>query len=111
MNYGHASRVANFINTNEDALIGQLVDGVSATGISSHRSTQIEAWHKEIRLLQAELTFARFRDWFIILEYEIPRRSHRPDVILLSATTIFVIEFKVGARIYDAGSCWQVNME
>lgn len=109
MNYGHASRVANFIHTNEDALIGQLVDGVSATGISSHRSTQIEAWHKEIRLLQAELTSARFQDWFILLEYEIPRRSHRPDVILLSATTIFVIEFKVGARIYDAGSCWQVN--
>ena len=109
MSYGHASRVAKFIRTDEDALIGQLVDGVSASGISSHRSTQIKAWREEIRLLRAELICAQFQDWFIILEYEIPRRSHRPDVILLSATTIFVIEFKVGAETYDAGSCWQVN--
>ena len=109
MSYGHASRVANFIHTDENALIGQLVDGVSASGISSHRSTQIEAWRKEIRLLQAHLTSAQFLDWFIILEYEIPRRSHRPDVILLSAATIFVIEFKVGAETYDASSYWQVS--
>ena len=109
MSHGHASRVASFIRTNVDALIGQLVDGVSASGISSHRSTQIEAWHKEIHLLKEQLNSAQFQDWFIILEYEIPRRSHRPDVILLNTTTIFVIEFKIGAKTYDASSCWQVN--
>ena len=109
MSYGHASSVNDFIITDEDTLIGRLVDGVAASGISSHRTTQIQAWRQEIRLLKEHLADPRFDDWFVILEYEIPRRSRRPDVILLSSTTIFVIEFKIGARDYDSTSCWQAN--
>ena len=109
MGYGHASKVADFIKTDNDALIGQLVNGVASTGISTHTTTQIVAWRQEISLLQEQLSNPRVRDWFVILEYEIPRRSRRPDVILLSPTTIFVIEFKVGGQHYDSTSQWQVN--
>ena len=109
MSHGHASSVYCFIDLDEDTLIGRLINGVATTGISSHRSAQIEAWQREIRLLKAQLTDPRVQDWFIILEYELPRRSRRPDVILLSSTTIFVVEFKVGALGYDAASCWQAN--
>ena len=109
MSYGHASKVDCFITTDEDTLIGRLINGVAATGISSHRSAQIEAWRIEIRMLKEQLADPQFQDWFIILEYEIPRRSRRPDVILLNSTTIFVVEFKVGARGYDSASRWQTN--
>ena len=109
MGYGHASRVGRFIRTDEDTLIGQLVSGVGSTGIISHRTAQIEAWKSEIRLLKAQLADPRFQDWFIILEYEIPRRSRRPDVILLNSDTIFVVEFKIGSQAYDSMSCWQAN--
>ena len=109
MGYGHASRVGRFIRTDEDTLIGQLVSGVGSTGIISHRTAQIEAWKSEIRLLRAQLADPQFQDWFIILEYEIPRRSRRPDVILLNADTIFVVEFKIGSQAYDSMSCWQAN--
>lgn len=109
MSYGHASRVDCFIRTDEDTLIGRLVNGVAATGISSHRSAQIEAWKREICLLKEQLSASQFQDWFIILEYELPRLSRRPDVILLNSTTIFVVEFKIGAQTYDSASCFQAN--
>ena len=109
MSYGHASRIDCFIRTDEDTLIGRLVNGVAATGISSYRSAQIEAWKREIRLLKEQLSASQFQNWFIILEYELPRRSRRPDMILLSSKTIFVVEFKIGAQAYDSVSCLQVN--
>ena len=52
MGYGYASRVGCFLKTDEDTLVGQLANGVAATGISSHRSAQVEAWQFEIRLLK-----------------------------------------------------------
>ena len=109
MAHGHASRIDNFIETDENTLVGRLVNGVASTGISSHRSTQIKAWQQELRLLKEQLAAPQFNDWFIILEYEIPRRSRRPDVIILNSTTIFVVEFKTGARGFDPTACWQAN--
>ena len=109
MGYGHASLVGDFIRTDEDTLVGRLVNGVAATGVSSHKSAQVEAWQLEIRLLKEQLADPQFQDWFIILEYEIPRRSRRPDVILLNPNTIFVVEFKIGARVYDSMSRWQAS--
>ena len=109
MGYGHASFVRDFVKDDEDTLIGRLIGAVGATGISTHRSTQVEAWRKSIRLLKEQLSDPRFCDWFIVLEYEIPRRSRRPDVILLSSTSVFVMEFKIGAQDYDSASQWQTR--
>lgn len=107
--HGYANSVSHFISSDEDALIGQLVDGVASTGISSHQTAQIDAWREEIQLLKSQLSTSRFQDWFIILEYEIPRRSRRPDMILLSPTAVFVIEFKIGGLDYDSASRWQAT--
>ena len=107
MAHGYAEYVKHFVDADEDSLIGQLIEGVATTGISSHENTQIQAWRDEIRLLKKQLASPAFQDWFIILEYEIPRRSRRPDVILLSETTVFVVELKVGALDYDSASRWQ----
>ena len=109
MSYGHASSVREFITTAEDALIGRLTSAVASTGVPSQRTAQIEAWKQEIRLLKEQLASPQFQQWHIVLEYEIPRRSRRPDVVLLNATTIFVIEFKMGARTFDSTSRWQAT--
>ena len=109
MAHGHASTVSNFIETDENTLIGRLVDGVGSTGIFAHEQPQIEAWREEIRLLKRQLNAPEFQDWFIILEYEIPRRSRRPDVILLSSTTVFAVEFKIRAQNWDSASRWQAT--
>ena len=109
MSYGHASRVDRFIRLDGEYLIGRLVTAITATGIASHRSQQIEAWEQEIEILKQQLADPHFKEWFLVMEYEIPRRDRRPDVILLSARTIFVVEFKIGAKAYDSSSCFQVS--
>ena len=109
MGYGHASAVGEFIKTPEDTLIGRLTSSIASTGVPNQRTAQIDAWKQEIRLLKEQLSDPQLDQWFIILEYEIPRRSRRPDVILLKSTTILVIEFKMGARNFDSTSRWQVT--
>ena len=109
MSYGHASLVREFASTPEDTLIGRLTSAVASTDVPSQRTAQIEAWKLEIRLLKQQLASPEFDQWFIILEYEIPRRSRRPDVVLLNSTTVFVVEFKIGARNFDSTSRWQVT--
>ena len=109
MAHGHASTVGEFLKIDEDSLIGQLASGVFGTGINELSNAQERAWREEVRLLRDQLSALVFQDWYIILEYEIPRRSRRPDVILLSATTIFVVEFKMGSSRWDSASRWQTE--
>ena len=97
------------MRTPEDTLIGRLTSAVASTGVPSQRTTQIDAWKREIRLLKEQLASPQLHHWHIVLEYEIPRRSRRPDVVLLNSTTIVVVEFKMGSRVFDSTSRWQVT--
>jgi hypothetical protein len=108
VSHGFAGHVAEFLDTDEDALIGRLIEGVASTGVNAHRNAQIEAWRAQIRILRYQLANVPFRDWFIVLEYELPRRARRPDVVLLYGGIVFAVEFKVGAEGHDAGARWQV---
>lgn len=109
MSHGFAGRVAEFLSLGDDALIGRLIEGVAATGVDGHRNAQITAWREQIRILRRQLVGAPFQTWFILLEYEIPRRSRRPDAVLLHGSAVFVVEFKVGADAHNAASRWQVQ--
>ena len=104
MSHGYAGYVRSFVNEDEDALVGKLVSAVQSTGVRDVGPEQVMAWRETIRLLRDQLSRPEFDDWYIILEYEIPRRSSRPDVILLSETTVFVIECKIGSDRYDTAS-------
>jgi len=60
---------------------------------------QIRAWSDSIPWLQDECRSLvrcddRARTYTAILEYELPRESRRPDVILLESGTILVLELK-----------------
>lgn len=109
MSHGFADYVADFLRLEEDKLIGRMIAGVAATGVDGHRNAQITAWREQIRILQRQLAGEPFHTWFIILEYEIPRRSRRPDAVILHGSAVFVVEFKVGAEAHDATSRWQVQ--
>jgi hypothetical protein len=109
MSHGFAGRIDEFRRLDEDALIGRLIDGVAVTGVDGHRNAQITAWREQVHILRRQLEGAQFQTWSIVLEYEIPRRSRRPDALLLHGSTIFVLEFKVGAETHDAMARWQVQ--
>ncbi len=67
--------------------------------------TQRDAWIEEIRILQATLTSFQGAVYF---EYAIPRMGRRIDVVLLIKSVIFVLEFKVGERLFPAYAVDQV---
>ncbi|MGO9606207.1 MAG: DNA/RNA helicase domain-containing protein [Candidatus Binataceae bacterium] len=106
---GYTARVEQFFAADEDLVVGVLVNAVAASGIESQRSTQIIAWKQELEILKAQLQPSEFHSWNIAIEYNLPRRSKRPDVILLADDLIFVIEFKLGATSHDASARWQVE--
>jgi hypothetical protein len=93
--------------------LGRLASAASTSGFVSHYHRQTEAWEAELKVIQdvaAELlnTVPGSANYWILFEYEIPRRQRRPDVVLLADDLIFVIEFKVGMDCFAGGDAWQV---
>lgn len=67
--------------------------------------TQRNAWIEQIHILQETLDG---QDGGIYFEYAIPRMGRRIDVVLLIKSVIFVLEFKVGERDFQAHALDQV---
>ncbi len=67
--------------------------------------TQREAWQEEIICLKEALQSLEGK---VYLEYSIPRMGKRVDAIVISGSIIFVIEFKIGSREYNAQALDQV---
>jgi len=82
--------------------VGRLVGGVARSGIHEQKSAQFSAWRTQLAILKRELADDDFQDWFAVLEFEIPRRQRRPDLVLLCGGLVFVVEFKVGSSTHDA---------
>lgn len=97
--FAYRAKVNQFLVSQEDEILGQLTN--------QHRFRQLEqqqinAWLRQIRELKQTLT--GFPDATLLLEFEIPRIGKRVDGILLLNGSILVLEYKVGAKTYDATS-------
>lgn len=114
MSAGFASYISDFLETDNYLIVGSLVRAIADTGIERQRSRQIKVWEDEIVLLKQHLSHlvsgnAHMGGWYIIFEYDLPRRQKRPDIIFLARDVILVLEFKVGAAHYDAAARWQAE--
>lgn len=109
-----AVSIPEFLALSPEAILGRLTAPVSTRSVTVQYRQQIDAWRTEIDLLRATCqrvldARAEARTWAVLLEFEIPRRQRRPDVVLLAGTVLFVIEFKVGAARFDRSAIWQVE--
>ena len=115
MNAGYSSTVEEFLTCNPDTVVGVLSRQIAASGISQQHSKQISVWVRQVGVLKKALTEItglignHIASWTLVLEYPIPRRQKRPDVLILTDSIIFVVEFKFGATTYDAASRWQAE--
>ena len=105
--------ISNFSNLDEDAFIGQLSLAHAQAGHQFLRKMQTTVWNEEYDLLKklCEDLMARLPEsanWHLVIEYTIPRRQKRPDVIILAGSVIFVLEFKFHATAFDKAGQWQV---
>lgn len=87
-----------FLKEPEMSVLGVLSDSFHGEA----RTTTIEAWKNEIRIMQSAICSLEDKCGQIIFEYDIPRLGKRIDVVLLYRGIVFCIEFKVGeSRILE----------
>lgn len=94
--------VARFLETSEDAVLGALTQANPA----DLQETQRNAWREEIRVLRSAL--APLKRGHVLFEFAIPRLGKRIDVVVLLGGSVFVLEFKIGARQWQRQARAQV---
>ena len=114
MTAGFITSLSEFVSTEADQVIGQLTQSLTRQGFDQLRLKQVPAWEQQFSILQTACRGLLLRDvdagdWHILLEYAIPRRQKRPDVVVLARDLVFVIEFKVGSQQHDSASKWQAE--
>jgi shikimate kinase len=89
------------LKTSSNEILGILTH----TSSFSLEQTQRDAWLEEIGILKDTL---HQYEGSIYFEYSIPRMGKRIDVVLLIDSVIFVLEFKVGEKEFQAYAVDQV---
>ena len=98
----YTASIADFLSDDPEYVLGQLLinDEFETTAL------QKNAWRREIEILQSQLY--DFPDGEIAFEYTIPRIGHRIDVVCIIRGIIFLLEFKVGDKVYKKATDDQV---
>jgi hypothetical protein len=99
----YCETIAAFLNEELDAIVGRLVQSSSF----SVETTQVDAWHTQIKVLQKLLSPYRDRG-SVHFEFGVPRLGKRIDVVAIIGPVVFVIEFKVGEDAFAAHAIDQV---
>lgn len=99
--YFYKSTLSSFATTDEAIILGQMASVNSFDLIPQQRN----AWIEQIKILKDGLAG---HVGVIYFEYSIPRMGRRVDVVALIGPAIFVIEFKVGEKSFQAQDLEQV---
>lgn len=110
----YRSALASFINEAPSAIVGQLQTQYANDGYATQFSTQTRAWADVVPLLQAEIRtlFDRLpgsTDWTILLEFPLYRLQRRIDLVILTESSIAVIEVKAGENRFLSSDERQVE--
>ena len=97
----YSETIANFLKTKPNEILGELVK----SNDFALEQTQRDAWLEEIKILQKTL---RPYKGSIYFEYSIPRMGKRIDVVVITGSTIFILEFKVGENEFPPYAIDQV---
>jgi hypothetical protein len=97
----YSDTITNFLSSSQDEIMGKLAQ----SNDFALEPTQRDAWMVEINILQKTLQPYQGSIYF---EYSIPRMGRRIDVVVVTGSTIFVLEFKVGENKFLAHALDQV---
>ncbi len=95
----YRASLLEFLSTSESELTGKLSAEYAKFGFSSQRTSQTLAWLADILELQRQLGELASQSpaaasWTVLLEYPIPRKEKRIDVVILTQSTIVILELK-----------------
>ncbi len=91
----YQNEISVFLKEDPEKILGELAH-------HHHFSLDIaqkNAWIEQVTNLREQLT--DFQIGQIFFEFSIPRMGKRADVLLLIMNTVFVLEYKVGAKTYE----------
>jgi hypothetical protein len=91
----YIATLEEFLASDPAAVLGALSGGANGDVVA----TQVGAWKQQIDLLQAALPAGMAG--IVCFEFVIPRIGKRADNILLIGDRVIILEFKVGATVYD----------
>ena len=99
----YRASIAEFLHVSESELTGRLTTEYARSGFQSQRTSQTIAWIADIVRLHSILADVINKnpaaaDWSILLEFPIPRKEKRIDVVLLAADVIVILELKSSAQ-------------
>ena len=98
----YKNNIAGFLVESTDSVLGKL----AANHEFALEEQQKNSWITQIELLKVWLKDTACE---IIFEYSIPRMGKRIDCVIISGTTVFSVEFKVGAQSYEKHAIAQVT--
>ena len=96
--YGWSGSISDFLVSEKSDWLSELAEHEASLLNMNPSSSQISAWKNCYQVLYqvfSKIKSEYTKDWSIVFEYQLPReRGRRPDVILLTPSSILVLEFK-----------------
>lgn len=97
----YSDTITDFLKSAPNEILGKLVQ----SNDFALEQTQRDAWLEEVRILQKSLQPYKGSIYF---EYSIPRMGKRIDAVVITGSTIFILEFKVGETEFPSYATDQV---
>lgn len=91
----YANSICDFCIEDEDNIYGKISGRYDLNKLTIQQSN---AWKSQIEILKQTISNFNGRIYF---EFTIPRMGKRVDNILIIDNCIFVLEFKIGSKLYD----------
>jgi Schlafen group 3, DNA/RNA helicase domain len=101
LRYWYGASIQDFLAADTDKVLAELTKNCTFSLLP----TQRDAWLAQIEMLRDQI---KGLAGGIFLEFNIPRMGRRIDVVLLIGACIFVVEFKVGEKLFDPSAVNQV---
>ena len=106
--------IAELLAKGDSEILGEVTSLYAQYGFRSLETKAVQAWERQLNILRSSLSLLCdahpvAAGWTVLLEYSIPLRDRRPDVVILTSNAVLVLEFKVGANVFSAADVWQVQ--
>ena len=101
------SSIDDFLDMEDDLIIGQLHAAYANDGFVSQYTAQTTAWGRTLPALRRELSELlvqqqQARTWQLIFEFPLYRLRRRIDALILTPEAVVVLELKTGATTFDS---------
>lgn len=103
----YCGSVQEFLSEGSEQILARLAVGYANRGYTTQYADQTLTWQRDLKHLREALEecvarSASAKSWGLLLEFSIPRKELRIDIILLVSNSVVVIEAKTGNIASDA---------